>query len=83
MYLISNSIKDLGLIPVYERDTKPKDVKASPQVHQSVAKLSNKPQTPPDASRKDEELCHIIDPTSTLTETSSKAVVDELQLAKI
>ena len=80
MYLISNSIKELGLIPVYERDTK---LKVPPQVHQSVARASNKPQTPPDASRKDEELCHIIEPTSTLTETSSKAVVDELQLAKL
>jgi hypothetical protein len=42
MYLISNSIKDLGLLPVYERDTKPKEVRES-QVHQSVAKVSKKP----------------------------------------
>ena len=42
MYLISNSIKDLGLMPVYERDTKPKEVRV-PQVHQSVARVSHKP----------------------------------------
>ena len=43
MYLISNSIKDLGLMPVYERDTKPQDVR-EPQMRQSVPKVSsNKP----------------------------------------
>jgi len=32
----------LGLMPVYERDTKPQEVRA-PQEHQSVAKVTSKP----------------------------------------
>ena len=87
MLVVSNGIRAIGLIPIFQKDrdlAETKERAKAVEREKSSHKESIKPATPPEPSRKEEQICPIVvESFSSMKEVKASEMVEELQMAKL